>query len=988
MASSVVSNYLFGFIQDIEDLYVEFSKANPKATYEDFYIFLDGSGDGSDANARDGTKLSITLKLLEVVYKIEQMRKNEIDFSETRKDSLNRIKAAIIFVFTVISIVFVVIVVLVAKAYKNDVFKAGKMILTFVIIYLIVTTLFLLFLMFIENQKKVVRRTRGESLNAITRFLKFMHEGQVKMTNDPDKLMKVFIDFRNERKKPNHKQSDAAFTKSMWSGYTSLVMKNVHQQGLGLRSLKVVETTSSNIKVLKGVNEVLGPYYDLMLKSHQNFADAGTKEGIMKILDEVVVKELASIDVLSLDDGKDGMKDSDFIDKMEQGDNYMMLLRGFKHLLVYLYPVYKNVSYKQLVQLQLEDDEKKESKDTKAAKEGASEMKDSDKERLTQAMLQDPILIEVRKSYPLERDHYTEELRVMKRYDEVDSTKNKVQLVSDFINDSVSTFGNINETENEKYLMLMNKTPSPSETKVLMADYAKTFNAYFEKLYKKFVENELAPLNPSSGQYFVFNPRFMEDALWTEVHNSNLLSNLEKDYVKMMMSIILGDIVSEQKNRFIASYFAYEKEKDKSLKAFTINSRIVSMVQRVAASLATYDFKVSDYSKYVMDKLKQVGAGNMSSNVQSAIETVLSNIDYEVGIQKGLVQKNLSDMSQEMRFVPVHDFIYNLDQYKFSTLKNALKPEYLKQIVDTINPDGSKAFAGREFNVNIANTLKKMLIAVIVPSYVLYALTLVGKAQKNMNVFKNGAKDDKGRLDLLLSGDPLWGSVAKFGIPLAGSFLFIAIFNSYVVKARYNIEFNKEIMRENTGAIKQSVNELNNILLGLASTIRVDDSAKPIGEIAEFDNNTKQKLYKAIKNILITYDKCNYIVGIDKYDLPFPYAEVLTDGIMVLLMLGIITYTFSKFAPIARVVELKDLYEYRETSQTLVNDPSFISEIMTKFSCHREEVDGVMFTVKAVASMSVVIFMILYSLKITTATSEYKGGLYNSGLYESKNCAA
>lgn len=980
MSSSVVSNYLFGFISDIEDVFVEYSKKHPNATYDDFYKYLDSAGED---DVRDGVKLSITLKLLEMCYKIDQMRNNENEFNETRQDSLDRLKVAISLVFSVISVVFVVVLILIAKAYKNDWFKGGKMILTFIIIYLVVTTLYILFMMFIANQKKVAKRSRDDSVNSITRFLKFMHEGEVKMTVDPDKQMKSFVTFRNDRKKPNAKQSDIAFTISEWPKYTSIVLKNVHARGKGLRNLKIVETTSNNIKVLKGVNEVLGTYYDLMLKSRQNFADASTKEGIMKILDATVVKELSMIDVFSLDDTAI-VKDSEFIENMEDGEHYKMLLRGFKHLMIYLYPVYKNVSYKQLVQLEKEEEAIKAGTKNKSK---SSELKKREKDEINQAMLEDPILMEVRRMYPLERANFVDELTLMKRYDEVDSTKDKVQVVSDFIDDTISTFKNINETENDKYLTLMNKTPSPSETQILMKDYATTFNAYFEKLYKNFVEKELGPMNPTSGQYFVFNPRFMEETLLTEIDNSNVLSRLESDYQKMVMSIFIKDIIPEQKNRFIASYFAYDKEKDKSLKALQINSRIMAMVQKVSSVLSAYDFKVSDYAKYIMDKVQGQG-GNISTNIQGAIETVLSNIDHEVGLQKGLVSKNLSEMSQEMRFVPVHDFVYNLDQYKMSTLQRALNPEYLKQIVDTINPDGSKIFAGREFNVNIAKTLQSMLIAIIVPSYILYAVTLLDQARKNMNVFKNGAMDDQGRLDLLLQGDPLWGSVVKFGVPLAGSFLFIAIFNSYVVKARYNIEFNKEIMRENTEQIKQSVNELNNILMTLNAKISMEDGAKPIGEIKEFDMESKQKLYKAIKSILITYDKCNYIVGIDKYDIPFPYAEVLTDGVMSLLLIGIIVYVLSKFAPLSRIVDLKDLYEYKEASQTLVNDPSFVSEIITKYACHKDEVDGIMFTVKAIASMSVVIFMILYSLRITTSTSEYKGGLYSSGLYESKNCAA
>ena len=976
MSSSVVSNYLFGLISDIEDVYVDYSKKNPDASYEDFYKYLDGTTVDKE---REGLKLSITLKLLEICYKIDLLKRNETDLNDKRQDSLTRIKAAIILVYVVLTIVFVVVMVLVAKAYKNDVVSAGKMILTIIIIYLIISTVFILFMMLINNQKKIVKRAKDDNVNAINRFLKFMHDGEVKMSMDPDKHMKTFVAFRNDRKKPKPKQTDTTFTSAEWSRYTSLVIKNVHNRGNGLRTLKIVETTSSNIKVLKGVNEALGPYYDLMLKSRQVFSDTNTKEGIMKVLDATVIKELNSIDVFNLDHTKT-MKDSEFINNLQTGDNYMMMMRGFKHLMVYLYPVYKNVSYKKLLQLQKDEEALKATGKT----QDTSTLNDADKDSLNQAMLEDPILIEVRKSYPLARENFSDELVLMKRYDEVDSTKSKVQLVSDFINDTVSTFNDINDTENDKYLVLMNKTPSPSDTRLLMADYAKTFNAYFEKLYKNLIDNELAPLNPTSGQYFVFNPRYMEDALKTEIDSSTLLNRLEPEFTKMMTDIILKDIIAEQKRRFVTAYFAFDTDKNKNLKSLQTNNRIAALVQRVSLNLAAYNFKVTDYAKYIIGKLSEMGAGNISSAVQGAIETILADIDHEVGIQKALVSKSLQDMSQELRFVPIQDFVYNLDQYKLNTLISALNPDYMKQIVDTINPDGSKVFAGREFNVNLANTLKIMITTIIVPSYLLYVLWMLGKINMNWNVFK----DDKSQLNSLLQGDPLWGNVFKFGMPLASSFLFIAIFNSYVVKAKNNIDFNKEIMRDNTEQIKQSVNELNSILSTLGAKVPIDKASSSIGDIEEFDTETKQKLYKAIKNILITYDKCNYIIGIDKYELPFPYAEVLTDGVMVVLLLSLIGYTLNKFAPFARMIELKDLYEYKETSSTLVNDSSFISEIMAKFACHKNDVDGIMFAVKAMASLSVLIFMILYSLKITTATSEYKGGLYSSGLYENKNCAA
>jgi hypothetical protein len=161
---------------------------------------------------------------------------------------------------------------------------------------------------------------------------------------------------------------------------------------------------------------------------------------------------------------------------------------------------------------------------------------------------------------------------------------------------------------------------------------------------------------------------------------------------------------------------------------------------------------------------------------------------------------------------------------------------------------------------------------------------------------------------------------------------------------------------------------------------------KRLGDIQDIDEKTKLKIYNLIKEILIDYDKCNYIIGINRYELPFPYAEVLSDGLMCFIIVGLIIYSFSKFAPIHRVVELKDLYEYQESAQTLVNDPTFVKEITTKMDCHNEDVKSVMIAVKAIMAVSIIVFMIIYSIKIMNSTRMYKYGLATSSFMAKSKC--
>lgn len=1003
MSASIISNNLYRFIQDVEELYIGFKKSDPKATYQTFYDYLTPQNKEDPDTQRETLKEHITMKLMDVCYKITKIQEVEDEVAGNRQDSLDLLRGSFIFIYIVITVIFVIVCVLVGKAYKHDFFKASKMILSFVLIYLIVTTLFVLFIKYINHQKRTVTSNFNEVMKSIRSYKNFMHNNTSKNVNSNetnassnvaktvakgDDYIRAMTSYREKRKKQKKStdeliKEDKAFVGKVWNSYASIVMQNVHNYGNGLKNLKMIEVTSSNIKILKGVNNILGPYYDVMLKSRQNFADASTKDGIMKIIDATVIKELSNIDVFSLQDNT-VLRDPVFISKMEDGEHYRMLMKGFIHLIVYLYPVYKNVSYEKLVLLQKEEEAQKNNSKT----EETPALTDVDKKVINKIMLEDPVLTQVRNIYPLVKDNFLEEIQMMKQYDQSDTTKNRVEIIQNFVSDTVLAFNTINDMENEKYLRMMNNTPSVSQTQILMSDYAKTFHAYFEKLYKNFIRFELAKLDPNSSQYFVFNPIYMKDKLNTYVKASPVVRDLEPNYTKMMVNIIVDDLIAEQKSRYISSYFSYEKDKEKSLKAHIINAKMVELIQRVAPALTPYEFKVSDYAKYIISKLSN-NSDNISTNVSSAIETLLTNIDYEVGLQKGIVSSTLSDVANEMRYVAIHDFVYNIDQYKFNTLYNALQPEALKHLVTTIEPESSKVFAGREFNRNIAEIIMKMLIIIFIVAYILYAIILVEKKHKNSDTFADeNTNQDVRRLNAILQGDAVWGNVFKFGLPLTGCILFISIFRSYVVKAKNNIEFNKGLMRENTEDIQQNVDELNKILDSINMSLTTEQSVQSIGDIKEINIETKQKIYNVIKNILITYDKCNYIVGIDKYDIPFPYAEVLTDGVMSIFIIGLIVYCISKFAPLTRVIELKDLYEYKESSQTLVNDPTFVSEIMTKGACHKDEVDGIMYTVKAIATMSVLVFMVLYSFQIINSTSEYKGGLYKSPLYENKKCAS
>jgi hypothetical protein len=179
---------------------------------------------------------------------------------------------------------------------------------------------------------------------------------------------------------------------------------------------------------------------------------------------------------------------------------------------------------------------------------------------------------------------------------------------------------------------------------------------------------------------------------------------------------------------------------------------------------------------------------------------------------------------------------------------------------------------------------------------------------------------------------------------------------------------------------------LKDFLLKLEGKLGLKDKNASISEIAVITEEDKTKLYIDMRNILSTYDKCNLIIGAGKNTLPFPYAEVISDGFMVALITGSLIYVLMKFAPLERLIELKDLFEYKETSETLSSDVSFMKEIAGKFSCHKDTVESIIMSVKLLTAVSIVVFVLVYSIRVNTSTKLYAVGLQNSKYAATAKC--
>lgn len=988
MSSSIVSNLLYNFIQDVEGMYIDY-KRSIGGDYTSFYNYLD-NGKLSDTDLQKAPEMqtmyvtwrkTLMYKVAELCSKVTQLKGSEVNMGKTRRMTLQKLSYGFLVIFLILTIAFVIGLKFVYSAYKNDLTKAILALLTLIVVYLVVTTLYIMASNYFTYKISGIKREANRTVSSLNNYINFMNAS----IPSADKLMTrmVFL-----QKKQGKKVSDVAamiktlkrkdtglsdiqlkddnkFLEANWIDYISKVVRNVHNAGQGTIRLNNIEMTSSNVKIMKSVNEVLSPYYNLMLKSKQN---ASTTEGILKILDVVVIDEIKKIDLFGLDN-MDTSTDDQLKRRMESGLNYQLLLNGFSNILVYMYPVFKNLSTDKLLQVQ----------------SGQTENISTDQLQQYNIALKDAILTSVLLKYPTLETGYSDNQKII----DTDGTDiSTINAIKDFITKSKKIFVTENETSNDKYLAAINNASFQSDKEIYMLNYIKEFQGYIDGLFDTFIRQEFAPLNPRSTQYFIFDKTYMQPKITTFFQNALRQNIISPDFDDKVISVCVETLLEGQKKKFISSFFDFNNlsNADRSLREVNINKHISDCVQRISTQMTQYDFKLTNYSKYIIQKLsEQSSNNNLSTQVFGAIENIITQIDYEVNVQNGLSTKSLGEEALQSRYVSVENFVTNLDGYKFNNLYVALHPDLLQELVSTLNPAERDTqldtFGDSEYALNNAITLFTMTIITLIPAYSLYALN-TWKGMKTNQSQKGGAIDPVA----ILQNEMIWSSVIKLGIPLAGCFLLIAVFSSYIARNKANIEFNRERMLENTSEIKRNVDDLQKMLHDLRSTVSIEHGANLIKDTTEISEEKKQELYKKLREILIGYDRCNYIIGANKQQMPFPYAEVLANGAMCTLIVGVIAYAIYKFSPINRIIELKDLYEYRELSYTLANDPGFIQEILGRFTLHKIEVQNVTFVVKAIAAMAVIVFMILYSITIISTNSTYKNGLYTSGYYAEKQC--
>lgn len=434
-----------------------------------------------------------------------------------------------------------------------------------------------------------------------------------------------------------------------------------------------------------------------------------------------------------------------------------------------------------------------------------------------------------------------------------------------------------------------------------------------------------------------------------------------------------------------------------------IEYKKAGIVSRIATNVKKFDINLMNNSKYILGKLEETGKFDSDSN--SLVIEMLSAIDRDVAQKKLSEESTYKQESINYRFLQLDQFIAELDKITYNDLKTGLNYKFYSEILDRFYFSvSSSIYAKDRTSKDIYFTSEKRFkIAKITIIFTIFILLLgliyhiismneefkYYKIAKSERLSSNAVKALPAHEVKLLKKDYIDENVniwIKSIVPVAAMFFFICLLVSFYKKAKAKFRFNKETIDANTAELRSSINDMKTLFEDLDTTISAGQRTQKILNIKQIGIDEKTSLYEKLKVIIDKFEKCNYVLQSQKNDLPFPYAEVITDGFMISVILIALVYVYGSINPLERVKDIKVLNTLKEKGEYMDSDEGYANDLLTKAACHDASIDSVMFTLKILFFMFIVMFLIFYSTKVLSSTSEFEYGIYNSSYFEESIC--
>ena len=497
-----------------------------------------------------------------------------------------------------------------------------------------------------------------------------------------------------------------------------------------------------------------------------------------------------------------------------------------------------------------------------------------------------------------------------------------------------------------------------------------------------------------TGNYlFPFDPQYMKQQIQSKFNSFLNGTSFDQTFATTIIDKISTQMIPK-------CYNSYQVRTD-------IEYKKSSIVTRIASNMQKFDVKVVEHSQYIYSKMDE--SGKLDGDIRSLVSEMLSAIDRDILQKKASAESTYGKRANDQRFLDLDQFIEEVDKITYNDLKVGLNYEFYSDILDRFyfavnNAIYSKGGTGNKGSKDIYfQSEKKFLLGKVALIFTIVtlgfiqiyhlvwtanekkfydkakAISLHPEAIKGMN--KSNVKElERDYADEYVN---IW---MKRLIPIAANVFFICLLISIYNKNKAKYTFNKETIDGNTSELRSSLNDMRTMFDELDDKISQSQRLQSIKNISQIGLDEKTSLYNHLKVIIDKFEKCNYVLASAKNDIPFPYTEVIIDGFMLFAIATCVLFVVGKINPLQRIKEIKVLNKLKEKGEYMDSDAGFADDLITRAACHDSDIDTIMFTLKIMFFMFIVMFLIFYSSKVISSTSEFQWGIYNSVYFEESMC--
>jgi hypothetical protein len=466
----------------------------------------------------------------------------------------------------------------------------------------------------------------------------------------------------------------------------------------------------------------------------------------------------------------------------------------------------------------------------------------------------------------------------------------------------------------------------------------------------------------------------------------------------------------------------------------------LKMINKIASDIMPYNIDLSKYSQFINNALSSKLTGTVTAEQTAFITNLFKLLNKEIYIKKQASLGNIipNNIKNAGRFYSENEFIDNLDGMVYLDLSEGMNIQYLEDIM--VNFDKRINDAEGKYSLDDLNyednkfqaiysrfILLFMIIVGLIFVYFLiswihdFNVMLAGNAERSK--YKQEKKTDLETkrvkaIDDLKTAERTNNEAAKKAamktieqttseikklvedstnshyyvnlfirllVP-AGLFLFVIsiVYSKYIRTGDIN-RYNQEIASSNTSEFLASIKDLNKLFKDEINPA-INNKLTHIKDLTVITDPQKFKFFDLAKNMIDKFEKCNYVREASKTKFPFPYAEVSIDVFMLIIIIIGVVYITGSFAPGATfndIIALKKIRNQVNDGVLEFKEGGTLEEQLIKHEQeHGDNIQVIIISIKVIFFAIIIMFLVYYSMKVLTSSSDFQAGIYSSSYYD------